>query len=154
VISSGPEIPCPRFGILKDASEVTRFARGGGRDLTDVEYRARIQEIGGACDYDDGQVDLDYVLTFFVERGPAAIATEGSFVFFVAYLDPDKRVLFREERVRPYVFVEGAPIVAIREEISFTLDLTGGTNGPRHQVVAGLALSESELQYNRQQGGQ
>ena len=68
VISSGPEIPCPRFGILKDASEVTRFARGGGRDLTDVEYRARIQEIGGACDYDDGQVDLDYVLTFFVER--------------------------------------------------------------------------------------
>ena len=148
-IGGGPEMPCPRFGVLKDAAEVTRFARGGGRDLTDVEFRARIQDIVGECSYDEGQVDLEYALTFYVERGPAAVENKGSFVYFVAYLAPDKRVLYREERVREYVFVEGAPIVAIREPIEITLDLDGGTNGPQHIVTAGIVLSESELQYNR-----
>ena len=45
--------PCPPIYILSDASHITKYRPGTGRDLTDVDMEAEIIAYKGQCSYDD-----------------------------------------------------------------------------------------------------
>ncbi len=50
--------PCPRAFPVADARALTRYT-GQGRDLTDVIFEARIEDVALICDYDDGVIEPD-----------------------------------------------------------------------------------------------
>ena len=78
--------PCPPTFILKDAGAMTRYKPGGGKDITDVLFQAKILDFRGMCDYsrDRKEVDIELELTFEMLRGPANRDRKVAFDYFVA----------------------------------------------------------------------
>ena len=59
----GPLPPCPVVFPVAEARELTRFA-GQGRDLTDVLFEARVEDVALICGY------LDDVIEVLAKRPP------------------------------------------------------------------------------------
>src|SRR5688500_5409169 len=64
-------LACPRVAIVGDASEVTQFRPGAGKDLTDIRSRAALLDFTGGCEYDRTGVTVNLNLILAAERGPA-----------------------------------------------------------------------------------
>lgn len=155
-----PPLPCPPFATPQETGQLTRFD-GGGRDLTDVLFQARVLSVTGTCAYerDETVVETDLLITFEVERGPALrrLAGEGSgstagFTYFVAVAtaEAEPRILSRES------FDVQAPLegnrgrVAISDEIAPRIPLGPGEDGSDYRIYVGIELNRAELEYNRQ----
>ena len=65
--------PCPKVAVLADASHMTVFRDGPGRDLTDVQFEADLGRIRGECIYNRSStnVKVDMKLVVSALRGPA-----------------------------------------------------------------------------------
>lgn len=156
--------PCPRVVILKDASKLTRFAPGPGRDLTDVLFEAAISGFGpvSGCDYadvnsDTGEGPLEVNADVMVElaRGPADVKRKADFSYFVRITDKDGNILTGKS------FKAEVDFPGNRNRLIWTDDpfymyipLKKGQTGRDYQIFVGFDLSHEELQYNRKQAGE
>ncbi len=64
--------PCPRVSILNDASLITIYRDGGGRDLTDIAFEARITRITSNCGYRGERLRSEAKIEIIATRGPGA----------------------------------------------------------------------------------
>jgi hypothetical protein len=89
---------CPQAYMVKDATRLTDYAPGGGRDLIDIRYNAQIVDILWSCVYavDDKFVDVDVQFYVRALRGPAADSPQTTFPYFVAVADPNGVVLAKQ----------------------------------------------------------
>ena len=149
--------PCPTFGVLGDAEQVTAF-NGGGHDLTNVAYRATLSSASLKCDYSKkekrGQTsravtgELSYNLS--VERGPALSDPQVTVPYFVAITRGKKYVLAREEFSQTLNLAAGTR-VASQEQVPVSIPLAKNLNGDSYEVVVGIKLTPDQLAYNRAQ---
>ncbi len=141
---------CPKAYVVGDASQLTRFKSGPGRDPTDVLFRADVMGADNKCDFSRSGVVIDTRVTLAVQEGPAAAIQnrQAAFNYFVALIGPDNRILAREEFTADFRFEGNRTRLAGVEELTqragFTPDNAGG-----YQVAVGIALSPEELDYNR-----
>ena len=146
--------PCPQARVLGNADQITQFRSGPGRDVLDIEYEAQIIELAGECVYRrDGSLSATFAPAFRVTLGAADTDRQASFEYFVAIVRrADSAVLNKE--VFP-ITVEAPPNqsqVRFRDgEVSFSLPLKEGETGAGFQVLLGLQLSATQLDYNRKQ---
>jgi len=151
--TSTPPAPCPGVSILGDASEVTLFGQGRGQDLTDVAYRASIERVAGSCDYTRAgdTVTSTVAARLVATRGPAAQANEETFVYFVAVVDKDQKILARERFDSTFTFQANQRQAASIEEIEQIIPIRVDLRGIDYEILIGFELSPEQLEFNRQE---
>lgn len=144
--------PCPRVSILSDASKMTKFRPGQGRDLTDVVATAEIGAFTGSCTYKDNAVEVALQVSIDAERGPAAQGSQVDMAYFVAI-----PAYFPSPRAKAVLPVqvgftpESNKVRFTDEEVVMTIPLKAGEQGANYEVFLGFQLSGDELDYNREQ---
>lgn len=155
--TGGVPIACPTPAILADAADLTRHRPGPVRDLTTLEFDARLAGLRGGCRAGrrDRAVEMDLSPSFTVERGAAAQGRVVDLPWTVAVVD-DRT----EEPIgRPQRFVERVVFGPnqIRAEIegrrvTITLPATGERRVQDYRVLVFFQLTEEELALNRRRG--
>ena len=144
-------LPCPEVITVFDAQDLTRFV-GDGRDLTDVDFTVRIADVLAACDYDDEEIENELQISFVTTRGPANDDGEARYRYFVAVAqsgDPP-RVLAREAFAVETQFAESRRRALETQVVLPRIPLRAAVPEERYRIYVGLALTPSELEYNRQ----
>jgi hypothetical protein len=150
--------PCPNIVIVQDASELTQFLPGPGRDLTDVTLEAQIADFRGFCDTDieddrSGTVDVDLQLVMVATRGPAAGTRDATIRYFVAIADTEENILAREEFETSITFEGNHNRIGFAEELTQKIPLQAGQLGDAFNVFIGFVLTDSDLTYNLNKRG-
>lgn len=148
-----PLPPCPRLVLLDDLDRMTVFRDGPGRDLTDVEFEARIVRVGGQCSYSENAIEMETDVFFAARRGPADQSRTAEFSYFAAILDDERKVLqksiFGVGVNFPPNLDEGSLVDSLRQRIP----REAGQTGDDFTVVFGLQLTAEQLEYNRAEEG-
>lgn len=138
--------------LVQAADNLTIFRRGPGRDITDIDFQARLINFRGECDFDDGKAELEFVIDFVVEKGPANKSGAAKFSYFVAiprfYPNPAGKKIFPVT-----VKFEGAVArMRYRDEIEVDIPITAKQAPSDFPVYVGLQLTPAQLDYNRSSG--
>lgn len=150
--------PCPNIVIVQDASELTQFLPGPGRDLTDVTLEAEVADFRGFCDTDleddrTGTVDVELQLVMVATRGPAATTRDATVRYFVAIADRDENILAREEFDTSISFEGNRNRVGFAEDLAQKIPLRVGQLGDDFNVFVGFVLTDEDLKYNLNKRG-
>ena len=144
---------CPQVQILEYADRLTEFAPGPGRDLTDIVLRGRLVNFQGECNVEKDAVELDLMLDFLIERGPASRDDRGRFAYFVAISEfhpaPSGKRVFPIE----LEFESGLNRVAYRDRISVGIPVAEGRSPSDFNLFIGFQLDRGQLEFNRSGGG-
>ena len=151
VFSNTPPPPCPAASIVDDASRVSVFKDGPGRDLIDVQFEGEIDAIESDCDLNRAgdEITTRTGVRIVATRGPAAEGTEVSFSFFVAVIDRNQQVLARERFDSVLVFDPSQRRIGVVEEIEELIPLPVGLSGADYEVLVGFELTAEQLEFNR-----
>ena len=60
---------CPRLGIVADAADLVRYREGGGRDITDQLFTARVGDVAGNCRFDKAGSNVDIKVSLGIAKG-------------------------------------------------------------------------------------
>jgi hypothetical protein len=143
---------CPRVSILADASELTRFRAGPGRDITDIELQAKVADYHGACEYDKNSHTMHVALKvgLDLQRGAAYVAGPHSLQYFISVptffpYDGAKKVMtvnvdFPRNRDQLHL---------TDDEVELNFPVRNVRELERYEVFIGLQMDEAELQYTR-----
>ncbi len=143
--------PCPNVALLNDAAKMTRYRDGPGRDLTDVLFEARVQDVKWGCKYADGRVRVEAMIDIVAQRGPAFGGANAQVPFFVAVIDGAQNIIAKKNFDSEIEFRDGRRRAGVREEIDQTVFLQEGEHGPEYEIIVGLQVTEQQLQQNRGQ---
>lgn len=144
-----PQHPCPQVGVPREAAMLTRFRPGQGRDLTDVIFEARVQDVKIACTYDSEGANINLTVMLRVDRGPAAQERSATVPYFVAIADPQQRVLAKRVFTKALAFPPNINRVSDSDDSEEVIPLPRGKSAQRYAVVVGMQLTPEELEYNR-----
>ena len=145
----GPLPPCPVVFPVAEARELTRFA-GQGRDLTDVLFEARVEDVALICGYLDDVIEVDMRIRIMAVDGPANESRVINLAYFVAIATLDRKIVAREEFNLEVPFEGNRTRVIAIEEVSPRIPLQAGQNGDDYVIYIGLALTPAELRYNQE----
>jgi len=139
--------------IPMDASSITRFRDGPGRDLTDVLVTGNIQNIlVDQCKYDKKSVDVsNFQIAITADRGPADRSKAADFEYWVAIVDPQRKVLTRETFKVHFDFSELNHVGTVVADLEPRIPLPDIMKAPDYQIVVGFQLTPEELAWNRKQ---
>ena len=140
---------CPPIFRVADASRLVKFD-GTGRDLTDVRFEIDLQELTGACVYDDDVIEMTLDVSFTATRGPADRARLAPIKYFVAITTLDQRVLAREEFELNIPFEGNRTRVSVIDQLEPRIPLKPAEAGTDFHIYVGISLSPEELRYNRE----
>lgn len=144
--------PCPRVSVLSDASRMTRFKPGPGRDITDVELQAEIASYTGSCTYDMDKLTMNLSIQVGIdaERGPAAGERKTGLAYFVAipvfFPKPEAKQIMPVEIAFP---ADMNRIRFVDEEVTISFPMRDFKDLKSYEIFLGLQLDQSQLEYNR-----
>ncbi len=142
--------PCPPVYIMSDASKITKYRAGAGRDLTDVEMEGEIVGFKGGCVYDAKGGDVMLQLAFELRRGPAAQGRTLDVTYFVAipkfYPTPEAKGEF----TFPVTFPATVDRIRVTDdEVYLRLPVRDKEIIDNYEVFIGFQLSPEEMEINR-----
>lgn len=147
------EPACPIGSIPNDASKVTRFRDGPGRDLTDVVNQGEILEILVQCKYEKNVLVVNLQVAVAGQRGPADRSRKADFEYFVAILDPQGNIVTKEPFKVNFDFPPNRDRLAIVDELEPRVPLSDLAQGPNYNIMVGFQLTADELEWNRKRRG-
>ena len=109
-------VACPRPGILAEGADLTRYRPGAVRDLTTLEWDARISGINGGCNpgRKNASIEMTLIAGFSIERGAGAEGRVIDLPWFVAVVDNnDERVLSRQSFTERVTFARNETRTAV-----------------------------------------
>ena len=146
---------CPRLSILADASELTRYKPGPGRDIIDTTVEGVISGVDVKCGYEleddqSGVLNVSILLHFEATVGPANQTNKAQLAYFLAVLDQNKKVLKRETFPFEVHFPGNVVKSSFRDEpVQFILPIKRGEDGSIFEIYAGFQLTPEEVEFNR-----
>ncbi len=153
--ANAPVVQCPVTRVLEDPAQLTRFKSGAGRDITDIEFDAAFAEIGGTCEINDDEIDVELKVLIVANRGTANVSRQATFPFFIAVVDQDRNVLIHDGKALRRRF-EGTvdfpgnqSQVTYADEFELTIPTSSGQRASDFLIFFGFELSPEELEYNR-----
>lgn len=150
--SKKPEAACPQGLIPLDASKITRFRDGPGRDLTDVLVTANVQNIlVDDCNYTKNAVDVrNFQIAITADRGPADRSRAADFQYWVAVVDPQRNILTRKTFPLHIAFPDNLTRVGtVIDDLQLHIPMTDTMKAPTYQIIVGFQLTPDELAWNR-----
>jgi len=149
-------LPCPDYRILADAANYTTFRPGTGRDLTDVDVEGNFDNMRLSCktnldkETKIGTMDVEVILDFIAQRGPANTTRKATFPYFVSVANMDKKILYREEFDVSVSFEGNRTGLGFRNApITLELDLKPNITGEDYVIYTGFVLTPEQLKHNR-----
>ncbi|MCW9034979.1 MAG: hypothetical protein OQJ97_12230 [Rhodospirillales bacterium] len=146
---------CPRISILAEASDLTKFKTGPGRDIIDQTVESNISGVDVTCKYDleedtSGTLNVGVVLHFEATMGPANKVNKAVLPYFLAVVDNEKNILEREAFTQEIYFKGNIVKASFQDEpVQFILPLKRGEDGSDFEIYAGFQLTQEEVKYNR-----
>lgn len=147
--SDAPPPACPAAGTPSTLDSVTAFRDGGGRDLTEVLYQARIDGVNSACEYDENGIEVDLAVRFVAERGPAEQDRLATLRYFVAVERAPGEVTAKQIYDLPMPFEGNNRRVGRVEEVGIFVPAPADGNFSGLRVLVGFQLTADQLDYNR-----
>ena len=150
-----PVPPCPPVLVLKNAESLTHYGPGPGRDITDVDFRSRIVDFRGTCDYNDKRTQVDIALNvmFDVRRGPANRGGKAAFDYFVAipkfYPAPQGKKTFPLS----VAFVGNDTRRQVTDQVHLKIPLAAKARLDDYAIYLGFQLTPEQLRENKRRGG-
>jgi len=145
---------CPEVVILSDASRITKFRDGPGRDLTDVEVEAEINGYRGECKRVEKGVEVTLAIAMNAKRGPGDADGAADLAYFVAIPDyfpsPQAKSVFTTRLQFP------ANVGTMRHvdgEVVMMIPQPEGKAATPKEVYLGFQLDEEQLRFNRDKRG-
>jgi hypothetical protein len=143
-----PPRACPRLGIVADAADLVRYRPGGGRDITDQLFTARIGDVAGSCGVDKTSANIDMKVSILAERGAAMTDAGADVEYFVAVTGPGDRILAKETFRTRFDFA-GRNRTGVAEELTQRIPLPADSDPAAYAILVGFQLSPDELADNR-----
>ena len=148
--------PCPEYFILEEAATLTKFQDGPGRDLIDIEYLSQIRTIAMECvsdidkDTKTGEMVVRLAPVLGVELGAAFNNQETTIRTFVAVINPEDKILYREQLDVPVSFSGNRTrLVVMAPPTEIVLPINPEIASRYYRVYGGFALTPEQLEYNR-----
>ena len=142
--------PCPPIYILSDASHITKFRPGKGRDLTDVEMEAEVIAFKGTCSYDDKGATVEIQVSFDVKRGPAGSSGKSELRYFVAIPKFFPAPEAKAEFTFPVAFPDGVNQARVNDEdVVMRIPVGDKDIINNYEIYLGFQTTPEELEMNR-----
>lgn len=149
-------LPCPDYFILADAAEVVQYREGNGRDLTDVNFEGRMENIHMSCltkidkETKVGEMEVQIAFEFVATRGPANKSRAAEYPYFFYITNLDKKILYREQSTVGVDFSGNRSKLLFRSDpIAISLPLRPEVTSKNYLIYGGLLLSREQLETNR-----
>lgn len=142
---------CPQILIPLDTERVTRFAPGTGRDITDVVLEAEVKFLSGECSLEEDQIVMAFPIAVRGQRGPAENDGVESMDVFLAVSTPNREVLARRQLPMTLTFEGNRTTMVSSDTVTVTIPRDDQQTVDDFIVFLGMALSEEELAFNRQE---
>lgn len=156
LISKPIVLPCPGYQILEDASALTKFQDGPGRDITDIAFKAEMREIRLAClseidkETNSGHMEIEVAPVMLAEMGSAIGNENATLPYFVVVTDPEKKILYREELAMQVSFKGNRTrLVATAPATTVVIPITPKIRNNYYIIYGGFALTPEQTEYNR-----
>jgi hypothetical protein len=150
--SSEANFGCPSGEVPREASKVTRFRDGPGRDLTDIVVEGEIYDILIQCKREKQTVAVDLQIGFSATRGPADRSRRADFDYWVAIVDGQRNVLSREAgRVRFDFKDNRMKLSYVSDEMEPLIPFKDPKEPSGYFIVVGFQLTPEEMAWNRSQ---
>ncbi|WP_135080849.1 hypothetical protein [Terasakiella sp. SH-1] len=147
--------PCPRVTVLKNASELTKFKQGPGRDLIDVLFEAKVSNVLSACKYNvdyetrAGIISAQIAPVINAKRGPANQTRSAEVEYFIAVIGQDRKILQKNTFPLKLAFPGNLTQNEVRDEpVDLSIVTDGSTDGTDYEIYVGFQLSREEMAYN------
>ena len=144
---------CPPTAILDEPGELVRFKGGTAPGPANVMFRTKMKSISGLCDFDEETIVMDLGIAMRALRGPANKEGKAEFVYFVAILQSDRKVLTRQEFPMLALFENQDTQIDFVESVTVTIPRRKGTAPTDYLVYLGFEMTPEELAYNRRRLG-
>jgi hypothetical protein len=149
-------IACVQPTLVSQGADLTRYAQGAGRDLTAVEFDARLAGLNGSCAPGRGERSIVMSLTaeFSVERGPAATSRIVRLPWFVAVVDAQTETILNEVRFVDQMSFERNETrqTGASEPVQLVLPVGDGRRMQDYRIMVSFQLTPEELAENRRRG--
>ncbi len=138
---------CPQVLIVEEASQLTQYVPGEGRDMLDVRFDADIGRVNWVCEFfvEENRVEIDVRFATLALRGPAAENDVARFPYFVAVADPQGTILAKQVFVIEIRFPGNSLEVGHLERVFQTLEYAGLGNAANYTVYVGFQLTPEQL---------
>jgi hypothetical protein len=145
------KVACPKAEVLADARSVVQFKEGTGRDLTDIQYQAQVNQLQSRCkNRGESEASIDITASFTAWLGPAAPGHTLSLPYFVAVTRGDD-ILSKENFTVDIGFEKEARQTTVAAEVKrLPISLERGEQPV--EVVVGIQLTPEQVAYNRAHG--
>lgn len=140
---------CPSAVTVQDASRLTRFKPGAGRDPRDIVFEASLDGAAVACSMSRSQMDVDVVLRVAVSAGPSVGAGVSRVPYFVRVLNSSGVVVQGQEFNADFRLSQSNPRGRSQEELTLRLPYTEVSQVQGFKIAVGLKPTAEELEYNR-----
>jgi hypothetical protein len=149
-------VACPRPGLLAEGADLTRYRAGLVRDLTTLEWDARLTGLRGGCNPGRGNRSIELTLTagFTVERGASAEGRVVDLPWFVAVVDAnDERILSRRSFTERVNFARNEMRTNVESgEINLSLPVGENRRASDYRILVSFELTPEDLELNRRRG--
>ena len=139
---------CPQTAIVRELERAKDFG-GDTPEEQSLVAVALMQNVRGRCDYKDEGADENFDLKIVAERADRLGGDHISFPFFIAVLDPDRKILSKELMTADFTFHGKDKTTDQTESLHVFIPMDKEANGEYHQVLMGFQLTEDQLTANR-----
>ncbi len=141
--------PCPPIGSPAGLERMTVFVAGGGEDLTEVVYEARVDGVDSVCEYDESGLKLALNIRLIAERGPADAERLAAFKYFVAVEDGVGAITAKEIYDIAMPFEGNRRRVGVLEEIDVVVPTPADKSFADIRILVGLQITPEQVDYNQ-----
>ena len=153
----GPEpvtgLACPQVAILDGPDELIRFKGGGIGTITSVLFQAEM-EIGEAfCELAPEKVVVGAELELRIALGPAETKREAKLAYFVAVLDPERRIILREYFPLVIKFEKNLRRIRFFESVGIQINKEKFEDPAAYTLYIGFEMTPAELEFAHRRKG-
>jgi hypothetical protein len=144
---------CPKVEVVDALSKLVQFADGPGRDLSDVLYAARIEDVKSACAFDKSGVKVEMTVSIVGDRAQAGLKLKGSDItYFVAITDASQAIIAEKRFTVRLDFSDNKP-ARVDDVLEQSIPLTVTRSAKDHTIVVGFQLTPEQVDYNQKPPG-
>jgi len=140
---------CPTPLTVQDASHLTRFKDGPGRDPRDIVFEADIGNASVTCSVAKNQLQVDMVVRVAATAGPSVVQGQTRVPYFVRVISPSGSVVQGQDFNADFKLSQASPRGASQEELTVRLPFSKPSDLGGYRVAVGLKPTQEELDFNR-----
>lgn len=127
------ETACPPAQIAVPSDQI------GHRDVNGrLSFVARMDQLASSCRRENDEIELDIAFNMNVERGPGLKTDSLRLVYFLATVDPNRKIVDKHLLDVTLAFEPEAETTGLREEVTLRLPASTEASGANYSLYLGF----------------